>query len=59
MLTNAFFLSICGYVTAKKILKYVVFVVVVGNLALMAVVFLGGKSKPRQPLPNPTAMMIF
>ncbi len=53
MLTNAFFLSICGYVTTKKILKYVVFVVVVGNLALMAVVFLGGKSKPRQPMPSP------
>ena len=28
-------------------------VVVVGNLALMAVVFLGGKSQPPQPLPNP------
>jgi len=37
----------------KKILKYVVLAVVVGNLALVAVVFLDGKSQSRQSLPNP------
>ena len=38
----------------KKILKYLVLVVLLGNLAAaLAVVFLGVKSKPRQPLPNP------
>ncbi len=38
---------------AKKILKYVVLAVVVANLALIAVVLLGTKAAPPEPMPNP------
>src|SRR5579872_3422952 len=39
---------------AKKILKYVVLLVVAGNLAIIAAVLLGGRTPPPpRPMPNP------
>lgn len=38
---------------AKKVLKYVVLVVVLGNVVLMAFVFLGSPARKPTPMPNP------
>jgi hypothetical protein len=48
-----FFVNLPIHMDAKKTLKYVVLTVILANFVLIAIVLLGTKTPPREPMPNP------